>query len=228
MRYSAVIFDLFGTLIDNFSRAEYEGVFGEMADILSVPPDEFLQSWVDSFNQRATGVFPTTEDAIRHLSLKLNSQVTDAQVEQAARVRLDYTKRSINPRSGVTETLNHLRSAGYKTGLISDCTCEITNVWDSTAFAMLFDVTVFSCEAGVKKPDPRIYGMATDQLGVEPKDCLYIGDGSSQELTGASNVGMYPVLIRVPDESIDTYHIDREDWNGPVISSLQEVLNLLK
>jgi len=229
MKYKAVIFDLFGTLIDNFSRSEYAAVFTVMADILSVPPDEFLRLWGEAFDQRATGVFPTTEDAIRSLSCRLNPGVTDAQIKQAARVRLDYTKRSINPREGAIEVLGGLKAAGYKTGLISDCTCEIPNVWDSTALAPLFDVTVFSCAVGIKKPDPRIYLIATDQLGVDPQDCLYIGDGSSRELSGALQVGMHPVIIRVPDESDDTYFVEREEnWEGPEISSLQEVLGLLK
>jgi len=66
-------------------------------------------------------------------------------------------------------------------------------------------------------------------LGVEPQDCLYIGDGSSRELTGALQVGMHPVIIRVPDESTDTHFVEREEnWEGPEISSLQEVLGLLK
>ena len=229
MKYKAVIFDLFGTLIENLSRSEYAVVFAEMANILSVPPDEFLQSWVESFDQRATGFFPTTEDAIKSLSSKLNSRVTDAQIKQTARIRLDYTKRSINPREGAIEVLGRLRAAEYKTGLISDCTCEIPNVWESTALAPFFDVTVFSCSVGIKKPDPRIYLMATDQLGVDPQDCLYIGDGSSRELTGALQVGMHPVLISVPDESTDVHFIDREEgWNGPEISSLQEVLDLVR
>ncbi len=229
MKYKAVIFDLFGTLIENFSRSEYAAVFTEMANILSVPPAEFLQSWGEAFDQRATGVFATTEDAIRNLSFKFNPRVTEGQINQAARVRLDYTKRSINPRDGAIEVLGGLKAAGYKTGLISDCTCEIPNVWDSTALAPFFDVTVFSCVAGIKKPDPRIYLIATDQLEVEPQDCLYIGDGSSRELSGALQVGMHPVIIRVPDESVDTHFVEREEnWEGPEISSFQEVLGLLK
>ena len=218
-----------GTLIENFTFSEYAAVFKQMADILSVPSDEFLQSWVDSFNQRATGVFSTTGDAIKNLSIKFNPQVTDEQIKEATRVRLDYTKRSINPRKGAIEVLSYLREAGYKTGLISDCTCEIPNVWESTPFSSLFDVTVFSCSVGIKKPDPRIYHIATEQLDVKPQDCLYIGDGSSRELTGALQVGMHPVIIRVPDESVDTHFVEREEnWEGPEISSLQEVLGLLK
>ncbi len=218
-------------MIKNFSSSEYAAVFAEMADILSVPPDEFLSSWVAAFDQRATGGFPTTEDAIRDLSLKLNPWVTDARIKEATQIRLDYTKRSFIPRNGAIEVLSYLREAEYKVGLISDCTCEIPNVWDSTPFAPLFDVTIFSCVARIKKPDPRIYLLATEQLGVESQDCLYIGDGSSRELTGALQVGMHPVLVRNPEEDRnDVYrtNFEGDNWPGPVISSLKEVLGLLK
>jgi putative hydrolase of the HAD superfamily len=228
LKYRAVIFDLFGTLIENFSISEYAAVFAEMSKILSVPPDEFLRLWGEAFDQRATGVFATTGDAIRNLALKLNPAINDSQIHDAARVRIDYTRRSIIPREDSIEVLEHLKKAGYKTGLISDCTCEIPNVWGDTPFTGFFDVTVFSCMVKIKKPDPRIYLIATEQLGIKPGDCLYIGDGSSRELTGAREVGMHPVLIRNPGESDDTHFIDREtDWPGPVIRSLREVLTLL-
>ena len=83
---------------------------------------------------------------------------------------------------------------------------------------------------GLKKPDPRIYQIAMEQLGVESHNCIYIGDGGSQELTGAYQVGMHPVLLRDPDEdSAEILRVDaEEEWSGPVISSLQEVLALVK
>jgi putative hydrolase of the HAD superfamily len=228
-KYKAIIFDLFGTLIDNFSRPEYESVLAEVASILAAPPDEFTRLWLDTFPLRNTGVIPTPRANMEYLCQKLGLQATENQIEQAIRVRLDLTVRTMKPRPSSVEVLTQLKSEGYKTGLISDCSGETPMVWGNTPLAPLFDVTVFSCQAGMKKPDPRIYLMATDQLGVEPKNCLYIGDGSSQELTGAAQVGMHPVLIRVPDESVDDHFVDREEnWNGPTISSLQEVLNLLK
>jgi putative hydrolase of the HAD superfamily len=228
MKYSAIIFDLFGTLIENFSRPEYESVLAEMAQILGAPRDGFRQVWLDSFRERTTGVHRTQKDSIKYICRKLNVTVSDGQVEHAFRVRLAYTARFFIPRAGSVAVITSLKSKGYKIGLISDCSGEIPMVWGNTPFAPLFDVTVFSCKAGVKKPDPRIYRMATDQLGVDPKNCLYIGDGSSHELTGAAQVGMHPVLIRDPDESVDAHFIDREDWDGTIISSLKEVLNLVK
>jgi putative hydrolase of the HAD superfamily len=85
-------------------------------------------------------------------------------------------------------------------------------------------VSILSCDVGMKKPDSGIYLLACERLGVEPGECLFIGDGDSRELTGATNVGMTAVLIRAPD---DTESGDREDWRGTKISSIAEVFDLL-
>jgi len=78
------------------------------------------------------------------------------------------------------------------------------------------------------KPDARIYRLACEQLEVKPQECLYVGDGSSHELTGASRVGMHAVLIRVPyEDTYDAHRIDTEEWNGSTISALREVPGLL-
>jgi putative hydrolase of the HAD superfamily len=147
---------------------------------------------------------------------------------QAGQVRREYTARWLNPRAEALPVLTAIKKAGYKIGLISDCTAETPKIWESTTLAPLFDVTIFSCVVGIKKPNPRIYLMASDKLGVRPTDCLYIGDGSSRELSGALGLGMHPVLIRDANDAADAHYIDREyDWRGPIITSLKEVLNLL-
>jgi putative hydrolase of the HAD superfamily len=229
MKYEAVIFDLFGTLVDNFVRGDYESVLREMAAILDTPFENFYRIWKESFPERVTGAHATQKASIDYICQKLNVGATEDQIEQAFRVRLDYTKRTVVPRRDALETLALLKEKQYKIGLISDCSGEVPMVWDSTAFVPYFDATVFSCIARIKKSDPRIYKLATDALKVRPQDCLYVGDGSSQELTGALKVGMHPVLIRDPDESVDAHYIDREDdWPGPKIASLSEVLSLLE
>jgi len=228
MKYKAVIFDLFGTLIENLSLPEYQSVLAEMAAILNAPAEDFYRLWLDTFLQRTTGVHGTQRESIEYICRELNIEFTEAQVAHAFNVRLDYTRRAVVPRAGALDVLKQLKVKGYPTALISDCSGEIPLIWNETPFAPFFDVTVFSCKAGVKKPDPRIYNLATDQLKVRPEDCLYIGDGSSQELTGARNVGMHPVLIRVPDESADAHFVDREKaWDGDEISSLYGVLDLV-
>ena len=73
--------------------------------------------------------------------------------------------------------------------------------------------------------------MAAERLEVKPGECLYVGDGSSNELTGAAAAGMHSVLVRHPDEDNSGIHrVDYEGakWEGPVITSLKEVLNLVE
>ena len=222
MKYRAVIFDLFGTLVDNFLLPEYNAVLDRLAAILGVAPDDFQQWWRDSFDDRCSGKHPDQRAG------KMNVPVTEQQLEEAFRVRLAYTAGSLKPRPDTIATIEAVRGAGLKTALVSDCTGEVPILWPDSPFGGLFDATIFSCRAGVKKPDPRIYHLATDAIGVKPEECLYVGDGSSSELTGARAVGMHAVLILDPNETVDTHYVKREEnWNGDRIAYLSELLPLL-
>ena len=231
MKYEAVIFDLFGTLINNYSIQQHEGVLRQMASVLSAPSEDFVKLWYDTFNERCTGVFKSPEENIDYVCQKLGVSVEDSQRRLAARIRLDLTASSMIPVPESIAVLSRLKSAGYKTGLITDCSAEVPTIWQDTPFAPLIDVAVFSCKVGIRKPALSIYQLAVERLAVKPENCLYIGDGSSQELTGAAAVGMHPVLIRDPGEDSSKIHrvdAEAERWDGSVISSLKEVLALLK
>jgi putative hydrolase of the HAD superfamily len=229
MKYKAVIFDLFGTLIDNFTRRDYNSVMAEIAGILKAPPDDFIRIWKSSFNDRVTGVHGDQRETFGSICRGLHISVTPEQLQRAFAVRMDFCRRTTIPRKGSVEVLMALRKSGLKTGLISDCTGEIPLVWDETPFAGLFDVKVFSCVVKTKKPDPRIYQIAIGQLNVKPDECLYVGDGSSHELTGAWEMGMYPIRIRAPYDLDEDQFMEREDdWAGPRITYLKELLKLVK
>jgi putative hydrolase of the HAD superfamily len=202
----------------------------QMASVLLAPPDDFVKWWFDTFNERGIGVFQSTEANIESICRKLAVPLEDAKIKIAAKISFDCTARSMTPRPNALEVLSHLKSQGYKTGLISDCSPEIPGVFKSMPFAPFVDVAVFSCLLGITKPDSRIYHLAAEQLAVKPEACLYIGDGDSHELAGAAQAGMHPVLIRDPDEdSTDVHRVDAEaeQWDGSVITSLKEVLTLV-
>ena len=122
--------------------------------------------------------------------------------------------------------LSYLKSNDYKTGLITDCATDVPTVWNDTPFAPFFDVMVFSCLVGLVKDDTRIFELAVEKLGVRPERCIYIADGMRKELASATELGMHAVQIRVPRE-VDDNPLN-EDWNGPKISSLTEVISLLE
>lgn len=229
MKDKAVVFDLFGTLVDMLLLPEYESTLLAMAGVLGASPKDFARLWFETANERQTGVFPNVRTNVEHICRALGVPPADDRTSEAVKVRWRYTRRSLTPRPDAVETLTQLKQRGYSVGLISDCSPEVPLLWQETPFVPLIDAAIFSCVVGLKKPDSRIYRLACQKLEVIPENCLYVGDGASRELTGASQVGMRPVLIRVPcEDSHDPFRPDAEEWQGTTISSLKEVMTFLE
>jgi putative hydrolase of the HAD superfamily len=228
LRYKAVIFDLFGTLIPSYSEKEQRRIVMSMAAILSAPPEIFWESWLNTFKESVLGILPNYEAKIGYICNKSGLNPEQENIRKASQLFLDFEAHSMIPRPEAIRVLSTLKQKGYKIGLISDCTPNTVFLWEHTSLNPFFETAIFSCAVGLKKPDPRIYQMATEQLKVKPEDCLYIGDGSSQELTGALKIGMHPVWLRIPKEiNENNFRIDQEEWDGVIISALKEVLDLV-
>jgi putative hydrolase of the HAD superfamily len=228
-KYKAVIFDLYGTLVDCYKVVDYNNTLVEMAAILNVPYREFRRVWDDMAPERNTGAFATTNANIAAICNRMNVHVDDHMIKRAANIRREFVTQTLSPRNDTLNTLAQLKEKGIKIGLISNCSPDTPETWNETPFTPLFDVTIFSTSAGIRKPDPQIYRLALDGLGVEGEDCIYVGDGDSNELTGAQEMGMYPVMISVDyEKDNDLYVYNRQEWDGPVISSLTEVLALVE
>ncbi len=226
MKYRAVIFDLFGTLVYNTPLTDSDNVLKQMASVLLAPSKDFVASWHGMFTERMTGTFKNYQGCIQRICTDLKVLADEEQVELAAKTRFDMTRNElITLHEGALDVLSHLRAKGYRTGLISNCSFEATRIWGETRLAPLIDVAVFSCSVGMMKPDPRIYGLVTEQLNVKPQDCLYVADGIGQELAIATQIGMHSIQILVPGEN--EYDPYREKWNGPTISSLTQILGII-
>lgn len=228
MKYKAVIFDLFGTLVCIASRHESESVLRQMASVLSVPADSLIELWRDTGDKRMNGVFHNYQGWIRFICNELGSSPDDSQVNLAAYIRFEMERRELMVlMDGAVEVLSNLKSLGHKIGLISNASFETATIWMDSPLSQLVDAAVFSATVGILKPDPRIYHTVTEQLAVKPEDCLYVADGGADgELKGASQVGMQAVQLLIPNHNDnDLLH---EDWDGLSISSLNQVLSLVK
>lgn len=225
---NAVIFDLFGTLIPNFAAVEYQRVTDAMAAAVGAPAGDFARAYgVGTWTLRATGRLKTTEDAVRCVCEMCGIATNEGRVAEASRIRIELTQRVLRPLPGVIKLLEALRARGVHCGLVSDCSFEVPLLWPQTTLAPLIDAAIFSCVAGVKKPDPRIYLLACERLGALPQQCLYVGDGSGQELSGAASVGLTPVLVRVPyAETADTERPEIATWQGLAVDSVADVLEM--
>ena len=218
MKYRAVIFDLWQTLVP--WDAEESRRFGdEIAAAAGVEPERFWDVWLTGQHLPNRNVGPMTE----HFHALFAELGVQPDIEGILAMRRERAKRVLVPRPDALPTLDELRRRGHLLGMISVCTEDVPQVWDETPLGGRFDTTVFSCEVGVSKPDPRIYELACEGLGVEPGDCLFVGDGANDELPGAERAGMAALQLRAPGEQLTP---DGEAWTGPSIERLSEVLEL--
>ena len=218
MKYRAVIFDLWQTLVP-WDVEESTRFNAEVAKTIGVEPERYLEAWLTSHHLPNRNTGPAAD----HFQALFGELGVDADVDRVLAMRRERVRRVLVPRSDALPTLDELRRRGHLLGMISVCTEDVPQVWDDTPLGGKFDATVFSCNVGLSKPDPRIYELASEQLGVEPADCLFVGDGANDELPGAERAGMTALQLRAPGEQLTP---DGEVWTGAYIESLSEVVEL--
>jgi putative hydrolase of the HAD superfamily len=221
MAIRAVVFDLFGTLIDDSPPADYGRFLAETASALGTDPDLFEAAWNRSDVARYTS---PVDECFGALCAELG--ITDrARIDAALGLRVDRLRALLVPRPDAVSTLHELRERGFRLGMISNATSELSGLWAESAFEPLFDAVLFSADERMMKPDRRLYERMAALLGLEPAECLFVGDGAYRELQGAAAAGMPPVLIRAPHDEWE--HEGTIGWDGPRVSSLGEVLALV-
>jgi putative hydrolase of the HAD superfamily len=214
-----VIFDLWETLAD-WPREQSEAHYAALAEGFGVEPERFREAWLADRPIRETG--PLVE-SIRSVSNAL--ALADVDIDAVVALRQAYTRETLRPRPGVVETLKELRRRGYRTGLITACSEDVPTVWPETELDGLFDAAIFSCSVGLNKPEPEIYALACRELGVEPAEAIFVGDGANDELAGAERAGLRAVLILRPGEDEPLWD-EARGWE-PRIRSIPEILSLL-
>ncbi len=224
----AVVFDLYGTLVYEFPRADWDAWLDASAAIVEAEPVAFRAAWAATAIERQTGRAGGIEENVRTAAARAGAWPSDSQVAEVLEARATMYRKWFVPRPGAEQILHDLRRRRVPTALVSMCTPDTPAMWRASPLAGLVDVEVFSSEVGMRKPDAEIYLAATKGLGVDPTECLYVGDGSYRELSGAAAVGMHAVLIRDPDEAEgEMLRPEAEDWHGPAIADLRKIASLL-
>jgi putative hydrolase of the HAD superfamily len=223
----AVIFDLFGTLTDPAAEVGRREVFGETAAALGVGPAEFWSAMSATFADRITGRHGGTVETLRMIAERCGADPT--RLERAAAVHLAGAERLRAPRPAALDVLDELRRRGFVVGLLSDCSSEVAEGWETSPYASRIDAAVLSWTEGCRKPDPRLYDTVAARLGVQTQECWYVGDGGGRELAGARYAGMTPVLVTnaaVPEAAA---HRADPDGYRPVLAvdDVTEILQLV-
>ncbi len=98
-------------------------------------------------------------------------------------------------RERTAETLEELRGRGYRLGVISNADGRVEGLLESVGLRPYFDFVIDSAVVGIEKPDPRIFQLACERLGLHPGEALYVGDIYEIDVAGARRAGMRAVLI---------------------------------
>jgi putative hydrolase of the HAD superfamily len=103
------------------------------------------------------------------------------------------------PDETMIEVVRRARSAGVRTGLVS-------NSWGTRRYPRglldeLFDGVVISGEVGIRKPSPEIYMLGAERIGLEPDACVFVDD-LPFNLAPAAELGMATVHHQRADETI--------------------------
>ncbi len=209
-----MIFDLWDTLVE-WPVAEAAKLRARIESLVRVSEAEFERRWTEIYRTSQTGPLAAAYSELG---------VPAEHVAEQVAARHAFGRRVLRPRPGATGALSELRADGIKLAVLSVCSEEVPAIWPQTELAGLFDVETFSSECGLMKPEPEIYVRTAGALGVDPAECLFVGDGANDELRGAERVGMTPVLF-LPDGARSPWPEVRA-WTGLRVTSMEEVRTL--
>jgi epoxide hydrolase-like predicted phosphatase len=108
----------------------------------------------------------------------------------------------LRPCHPVLELVARTRDAGIATAVLSNSWG--TGTYDPYAGYDLehrFDAVVISDQVGLRKPDPQIYRLCVDKIGISPLECVFVDD-TEHNLPAAEQLGMATVLFTDVAEGI--------------------------
>lgn len=197
---SAVVFDFGGVLITPITELLAEIALWhdvgmvEMLDVLMGPRET---STVDHPWHRAErGELPTAA---------MQAEVTPFAAAAGLTMRGDEYERLLcgifDVHHEVVERIGRLRDEGYRTGLLTNSFVEFRAHLEENIDFSVFDVVVDSSEVGYRKPEPRIYELTTEMVGVPAEEILYLDDFAAN-LVGAQAAGWQTIHVTGRDHIV--------------------------
>lgn len=124
-----------------------------------------------------------------------------------------YLEHPLVPADGAERQLRRLRTAGFQIGIVSNATGTMQQMLAENRIcstdgrdAVEVGVVIDSAVVGVAKPDPAIFALALDALGVAHTEAVFIGDTVVFDMRGASKAGIRGVHLDPYDLCPDTDH----------------------
>ncbi len=220
-----VLFDLFATLV---SPDRAPGV--PTYELLGVEKSDWRKQTFGSSHARLTGEEMDPYKIVGSMARAINPRISDSLIREATDQRISrFEAILMNVPKSTLLVLESLRKCGMQIALITNADVIETNGWYRSPLAPLFDYTVFSWQVGYAKPDKRIYEHCLDLMSLKPCQGVFVGDGGSDELTGARAVGITTVFAKgfMPDLTEKEVK-ERESIADHVIDQLGELLPIVQ
>jgi len=183
---NACVFDAYGTLLDlgDFTQ-RFRDVLGPVAgDLMGLWRRKQLEySWLRSLMGRHTDFWHVTGESLDH------AMAAFAISDPSLRARLMEAWLAPKAYAEVPVVLGRLREAGMKVAILSNGSPSmLTAGINGTGLTRLVDAVLSVESVGVFKPHPSVYKLATDSLGVEPKQVCFVS-GNGWDVAGAAAFG---------------------------------------
>lgn len=219
----AILFDFGGTLdADGVAWKErFHACYG--AEGVALADEIFDRRFYDADDPLVGGIPATLgfDQTVARLVANFEAGLDAPDPGRGSRVAARFTEeaRSVIARNSVA-----LAALGerYRLGIVSNFYGNLRAVCRDTGIDRYLTVIVDSQEAGVEKPDRRIFELALDALGLPAGDCLYVGDSLRRDRAGARNAGIPFVWLAAPGASAAS-----EACDHPVVARAGDVVGLL-
>lgn len=133
-----------------------------------------------------------------------NLPIEDMYVDKDILLNEAVSENKIPLKTGAFDILSYLKDNGYKTALATSAKRDRLEIQLSLAdIKDKFDAIVCIDDVGKGKPNPDIFLLAAEKIGVEPSDCMVIED-SEAGIMAAFNAGMIPVHVKDLKEVSET------------------------
>jgi putative hydrolase of the HAD superfamily len=131
---------------------------------------------------------------------------------------------ALRPNTPLIERLRELRREGYRMGLLTNNVVEWQPRWRAMVpVEELFDDVVDSGEVGMRKPDPEIYALTADRLGVHAHEIVFLDDFVSN-CDAAREAGWTPIRFETAEQTIAELDALLADRGAPPLASGAVVL----
>jgi len=191
MSIRAVLFDMGGVIV----RTEYQAPRQHLAERLGMEYDDLVKIVFDSDSgyQASIGAI-TVEEHWAWVMKRLKRPVSEMDAIRHEFFAGDIIDRTI---------INFLRSlrGKYKTGIISNAWGDLRENIMREKIDDAFEHIIISAEVGAVKPDPKIYEIAIERVGVKPKEIVFVDD-FPVNIEGCEKVGIKGILFRDPTSAI--------------------------